>query len=35
MQLNQANYTMTSKLGGGFKTDPAARTEFMRMVNLR
>jgi len=26
--------TVTSKLGGGFKTDPAARAEFMRMVSL-
>jgi len=24
--------TITSKLGGGFKTDPAARAEFMRLV---
>ncbi len=26
--------TVTSRLGGGFKTDPAARAEFMRMVSL-
>jgi len=26
--------TITSRLGGGFKTDPAARAEFMRMVSL-
>ena len=26
--------TITSKLGGGFKTDPAARAEFMRLVSL-
>jgi GTP cyclohydrolase I len=26
--------TITSKLGGGFKTDHAARAEFMRMVTL-
>jgi len=26
--------TITSKLGGGFKTDPAARAEFMRMVSF-
>lgn len=26
--------TVTSKLGGGFKTDPAARAEFMKMVSL-
>jgi GTP cyclohydrolase I len=26
--------TVTSRLGGGFKTDPAARAEFMRMVYL-
>ena len=26
--------TVTSKLGGGFKTDHAARAEFMRMVSL-
>lgn len=26
--------TITSKLGGGFKTDPAARAEFMRLVPL-
>jgi len=26
--------TVTSKLGGAFKTDPAARAEFMRMVSL-
>jgi len=25
--------TITSKLGGGFKTDPAARAEFMRLVS--
>ena len=25
--------TITTKLGGGFKTDPAARAEFMRMVS--
>lgn len=25
--------TVTTKLGGGFKTDPAARAEFMRMVS--
>lgn len=25
--------TATTKLGGGFKTDPAARAEFMRMVS--
>ena len=27
--------TVTSKLGGCFKTDPAVRSEFMRMVSLR
>jgi GTP cyclohydrolase IA len=26
--------TVTSRLGGGFKTDPAARAEFMRFVSL-
>ena len=26
--------TVTSRLGGGFKSDPAARAEFMRMVSL-
>lgn len=26
--------TVTSRLGGGFKTDPAARAEFMKMVSL-
>lgn len=26
--------TVTTRLGGGFKTDPAARAEFMRMVSL-
>lgn len=26
--------TVTSKLGGGFKTDPSARAEFMRMISL-
>jgi GTP cyclohydrolase I len=26
--------TVTSKLGGAFKVDPAARAEFMRMVSL-
>ena len=26
--------TITSKLGGGFKTDPAARAEFMRLISL-
>lgn len=26
--------TVTSRLGGGFKTDPSARAEFMRMVSL-
>lgn len=26
--------TITSKLGGGFKTDPAARSEFMRMISV-
>ena len=25
--------TITSKLGGGFKTDPAARAEFMRLIS--
>lgn len=25
--------TITTKLGGGFKTDPAARAEFMRMIS--
>jgi len=27
--------TVTSKLGGGFKTDPSVRAEFMRMVTVR
>ena len=27
------SYTITSKLGGGFKTDPALRAEFMAIVN--
>lgn len=27
--------TVTSKLGGGFKTDPTVRAEFMRFVSLR
>lgn len=27
--------TVTSKLGGAFKTDPAARAEFMQMVDLK
>jgi len=27
--------TVTSKLGGGFKTDPSVRAEFMRMVSVR
>jgi GTP cyclohydrolase I len=26
--------TVTSRLGGGFKTDPSARAEFMRMISL-
>lgn len=26
--------TITSKLGGGFKTDPAARAEFMRLASV-
>jgi GTP cyclohydrolase I len=26
--------TVTSRLGGGFKTDPAARAEFMRFVSI-
>ncbi len=26
--------TVTSRLGGGFKSDPSARAEFMRMVSL-
>jgi GTP cyclohydrolase I len=27
--------TVTSKLGGGFKTDPSVRAEFMRLVSVR
>lgn len=27
--------TVTSKLGGGFKTDPSVRAEFMRMVSVK
>jgi GTP cyclohydrolase I len=27
--------TVTSKLGGGFKTDPSVRSEFMRLVSVR
>ena len=30
-----SSYTITSKLGGKFKSDPAARKEFMDLVNSR